>query len=331
MAGVSLSTVSQVMNGRPGYASADTRDRVLAAVRNLNYRPNALARSLVTSRTGTLGLVITDITHTLFPKVVGGIEQVASQQGYSVLLTCAATAEAERTALDTLMDKRVDGIIFMSNTAETDSEHVLALARQGVPVVAINRPLDTTEVSHIVWDDIEVGRRMTEYLIRLGHRRIGHLAGTLSPPRRLSAVRRLEGFRRAMTDAGLPVDERLVIDANFEPEGGFLAADQLLDLGQPPTAVFAASDSIAVGFINGLHRRRVQVPDDISVAGANDDSCSVYVEPPLTTIRVPVANAGRRAAEIIVAAIDARTTPTPVREVLDLEIIVRRSTREIDR
>src|SRR6266496_3822330 len=293
IAGVSLSTVSQVLNGRPGYASADTRDRVLAAARELNYWPNALARGLVTSRTGTLGLVITDITKTLFPKVVGGIEQVASQQGYSVLLTCARSVEIERAALDTLLDKRVDGIIFMSNTTEAESDHLLAPARHGVPIVAINRPLDTTELSQIGWDDIEVGRRATEHLIGLGHRRIAHLAGALSPPRRLSAVQRLAGFRAAMAEAGLPVDERLVLDAGFQHDGGFAAAERLLDLDDPPTAVFAASDSMAVGFINGLHRRRVRVPDAISVAGANDDSCAVYVEPPLTTILVPVAAAGR--------------------------------------
>src|SRR6266536_1472098 len=303
IAGVSLSTVSQVLNGRPGYASADTRDRVLAAARELNYRPNALARGLVTSRTGTLGLVITDITKTLFPKVVGGIEQVASQQGYSVLLTCARSVEIERAALDTLLDKRVDGIIFMSHT---------------------------TELSQIGWDDIEVGRRATEHLIGLGHRRIAHLAGALSPPRRLSAVQRLAGFRAAMAEAGLPVDERLVLDAGFQHDGGFAAAERLLDVDDPPTAVFAASDSMAVGFINGLHRRRVRVPDDISVAGANDDSCAVYVEPPLTTILVPVAAAGRRAAEIILAAIGARTTPTPVRETLGVELVIRHSTQRLD-
>jgi LacI family transcriptional regulator len=330
VAGVSLSTVSQVLNGRLGYASADTRDRVLTAARELNYRPNALARGLVTSRTGTLGLVITDITRTLFPKVVAGIEQVASQQGYSVLLTCAGSVEIERTAVETLVDKRADGIIFMSNTTEFESDHIITLARQRVPIVTINRPLDTTELSQIVWDDVEVGRRSTEHLIALGHRRIAHLAGTLTPPRRLSAVNRLQGFRDAMADAGLAVDERLIIDADFQHDGGFTAASQLLDLDDPPTAVFAASDSMAVGFVNGLHRRRVRVPDDISVAGANDDASAVYVEPPLTTVRVPVAAAGRRAAEIILAAIGSRTTPTPVCETLGLELVVRHSTQRLD-
>jgi LacI family transcriptional regulator len=330
IAGVSLSTVSQVLNGHHGYASADTRDRVLAAARELNYRPNALARGLVTSRTGTLGLVITDITRTLFPKVVAGIEQVASQHGYSVLLTCAGSADRERAALDTLLDKRADGIIFMSNTTEAESGHLLMVAQQGVPIVAINRPLDTTALSQIVWDDVEVGRRATEHLISLGHRRIGHVAGTLAAPRRLSAVNRLAGFRLAMAEAGLPVDERLVIEGDFQHDGGFEAARRLLDLDQPPTAVFAASDSMAVGFINGLHRHRVRVPDDVSVAGANDDSCAVYVEPPLTTVRVPVAAAGRRAAEIVLAAITTRPTPPPIRETLAVDLLVRRSTQRLD-
>ena len=195
MAGVSLSTVSQVLNGRSGYASADTRDRVLEVARELNYLPNALARGLVTSRTSTLGLIITSITRTLFPKVVDGIEQVTSQQGYSLLLACAeAVEEPEPVALETLVDKRVDGLIFMSNTIEADSEHILAIARQGVPVVAINRPLEMSELSRIVWDDVEVGWRSTSHLLSQGHRRIAHLAGPLTPPGRRSAENRLAGL-----------------------------------------------------------------------------------------------------------------------------------------
>jgi len=329
MAGVSLSTVSQVLNGRSGYASADTRDRVLEAARQLNYRPNALARGLVTSRTGTLGLVITDITRTLFPKVVAGIEQVASQQSYSVLLTCAVTAEAEKRALETLLDKRVDGIIFMSNTTGAESDHILALARQGVPMVAINRSLESSELNQIAWDDIEVGRQATTHLIEQGHRRIAHLAGPLTPPRRPSAVNRLAGYHRALEEAGLSIDERLVVDCGYQYDGGLAAASLLLDLDDPPTAVFAASDSMAVGFMNGLHRRGVRIPDDVSVAGANDDLAAQYVEPPLTTVRVPVAAAGRRAAEIVLAVIDAPSPAPVVHETLDVELIVRSSTQSL--
>ena len=132
-----------------------------------------------------------------------------------------------------------------------------------------------------------------------------------------------------MEKAGLPVDERLVIDAGFQYEGGLAAASHLLDLDCPPTAVFGASDSMAVGLMNGLRRRGVRVPDDISVAGANDDLYAVYVEPPLTTVRVPVAAAVRRAAEIVLAAIGSSGAAPPVHEVLDVELVVRSSTQPL--
>jgi LacI family transcriptional regulator len=325
-AGVSLSTVSQVLNGRLGYASAETRERVLAAARELRYRPNALARGLVTSRTGTLGIVITDITRAFFTQVVGSIEQVASAQGYSVLLACADGIQPEQTALETFIDKRVDGIICMSSTVDTRADHVLQVMRLGVPLVVINRPLQTQELNQIAWDDVEIGRRATEHLLGLGHRRIAHLSGPLRPPGRRSALDRLSGYRAALEAAGIPLDPSLIVDGEFDYHVAFAACGRLFDRDDPPTAVFAASDSMAIAIINALHRRHIQVPDDVSVVGANDDPYAVQVEPPLTTVRLPVAAAGRRAAELILAAIGGAAPPTPVREVLASELIVRAST-----
>ncbi|MFN8634085.1 MAG: LacI family DNA-binding transcriptional regulator [Chloroflexota bacterium] len=325
-AGVSLSTVSQVLNGRPGYASAATRDRVLEVARELGYRPNALARGLVTSRTGTLGVVITDITRAFFTQVVGSVEQVASRQGYSVLLACADGVQLEQTAIETFLDKRVDGIICMSTTAETTTEHILQVTRMGVPLVIINRPLDTPELSQIAWDDVEIGRRATEHLIGLGHRRIAHLAGTQQTASRRSAIDRLTGYKEALTAAGLPIDPSSIVDGAYDYHVALAACGQLFDRPRPPTAVFAASDSMAVAIVNALHRRNLRVPDDVSVVGANDDQFAVHVEPQLTTVRLPVTAAGRRAAELILASIGAPTRPEPVREMLASELVVRAST-----
>ena len=331
LAGVSLSTVSQVLNGREGYASAGTRDRVLEAARELNYRPNALARGLVTSRTGTLGIIITDITRGFFTQVVGVIEQVASAQGYSVLLACADGVQPEQTALETFLDKRVDGIVCMSSSVEASADHIVRVTRQGVPLVVINRPLLSTELNQIAWDDVEIGQRATEYLIGLGHRRIAHLSG-LRPepvpgaPARRAGVDRIAGYRAAMHAAGLPIDESLIVGGGFEYPTAFAACAQLFDRPDLPTAVFAASDSMAIAVVNALHRRRLRVPEDVSVVGANDDHFAVHVEPPLTTVRPPIAAAGRRAAELILAAINGSGPPSPVREVLPSELVVRGST-----
>ena len=325
-AGVSLSTVSQVLNGRPGYASATTRDRVLEVARELGYRPNALARGLVTSRTGTLGLVITDITRAFFTQVVGSIEQVASQQGYSVLLACADGIQPEQTAIETFLDKRVDGIICMSSTVETSTEHIFQVTRLGIPLVVINRPLHTSELNQIAWDDVEIGRRATEHLIGLGHRRIAHVSGLHDAEGRRSAADRITGYQQALAAAGIPHDPSLIVEGRYDYQAAFAACGRLFDRPNPPTAVFAASDSMAVAIVNALHRRGLRVPDDVSVVGANDDQFAVHVEPPLTTVRLPVTTAGRRAAELILRAIGASTPAEPISEVLASELIVRGST-----
>ena len=325
-AGVSLSTVSQVLNGRPGYASPATRDRVLTAARDLGYRPNALARGLVTSRTGTLGVVITDITRGFFTQVVGAIEQVASAQGYSVLLACAESVRPEQRAIETFIDKRVDGIICMSSTASTTAEHILQVTRLGIPLVMINRPLHTQELNQIAWDDVEIGQRATEYLIGLGHRRIAHLSGLLNKVGRRSAVDRVAGYKAALVAAGIPVDPSLMVEGGFEYQIAFAACGRLFDRDDPPTAVFASNDSMAVAIVNALHRRNVHVPEEVSVVGANDDLHAVHVEPQLTTVRLPVVAAGQRAAELILAAIGRPTPAEPVREILASELIVRGST-----
>lgn len=331
LAGVSLSTVSQVLNGRVGYASATTRDRVLAAAGELGYRPNALARGLVTSRTGTLGVVITDITRGFFTQVVGSIEQVASAQGYSVLLACAEGVQPEQAALETFLDKRVDGIICMSSTAQSSADHIIQVTRYGVPVVVINRSIRTPELNQIGWDDVESGHRATEYLISLGHRRIAHLSGrhehpTADAPDRRAAVDRATGYRSALLAAGLPVDESLIVHAEFDYHQSFAACGPLFDRDDPPTAVFAANDVMAIAIVNALHRRGLRVPEDVSVIGANDDLSAVHVDPPLTTVRLPVREAGRRAAEIIVASLGASAPDAPVSELLASELIVRAST-----
>jgi len=328
-AGVSLSTVSQVLNGRAGYASPATRDRVLAAARELGYRPNALARGLVTSRTGTLGVVITDITRGLFTQVIGSIEQVASAQGYSVLLACAEGVLPEQRALETFIDKRVDGIICMSTTAETSADHIVQVNRLGLPLVMINRPLHTAELNQIAWDDIEIGQRAMEHLIGLGHRRIAHLSGLHNGVGRRSAVDRVTGYKKALRAARIPLDESLIVEGGYDYAIAFAACGALFDRDDPPTAVFAASDVMAVAIVNALHRRHLEVPEAVSVVGANDDEYAVHVEPPLTTVRLPVVAAGRRAAELILASIGAPTPAEPVREMLASELIVRASTAPV--
>jgi LacI family transcriptional regulator, galactose operon repressor len=324
-AGVSLSTVSQVLNGRPGWASSETTERILAVARELNYRPNAIARSLILARTGTLGVVITSIVHPLFHRLIEGIGQVASERGYSLILASAEDQQRERAAFEMLSDKRVDGLIFMGNTNARSNEHVAWVVAQGRPVVVINSPVGDLAVHHLGWDDVAVGRLATQHLLDLGHRRIAHLAGPLGEPVRHSARARLAGYRAALQAAGLTLDEELVLEAGYSYANAFAATEHLLALPRRPTAIFAASDSMAIGVINALTRARVWAPAELSVIGVNDDLHARLTEPPLTTVRLPFDQAGRRAAEIILNGLDSSDEPLS-RELLTPELVVRAST-----
>ena len=243
-----------------------------------------------------------------------------------MLLACAEGVVPEQRALETFIDKRVDGIICMSTTTETSADHIVQMNRLGVPLVMINRPLHTAELNQIAWDDVEIGQRAMEHLIGLGHRRIAHVSGLVNGVGRRSAVDRVSGYKAALRAAGIPLDPSLIVDGGYDYAPAFAACGPLFDRDDPPTAIFAASDVMAVAIVNALHRRHLEVPDDVSVVGANDDPYAVHVEPPLTTVRLPVVAAGRRAAELIMAAIGVPTPAEPVREMLASELIVRAST-----
>jgi LacI family transcriptional regulator len=329
LAGVSPSTVSQVLRGHKGYASRETTKRILAAVKELGYRPDAIAQSLVTARTRTIGLIISSITGPLFPQVLAGIEQEATQQEYSVLLVSAKDIEQERAAVQIFRDKRVDAVIFMTTSREEpDLAFISQMAAEGYPIVVINRPLGDPAIHEIVWDDLAIGRVATEHLIGLGHSRIAHVAGTLGPTgySYRAAFERLAGCRQALTNAGLTMDERLLIEAGHSCVRAFEATDHLLKLAEPPTAIFAVDDTVAVGVMNALQRAGYRVPQEISVVGAGGARDELQTEPPLTTVYMPIKEAGRRAARHVIAALDGHKPAVPRREVLAPELLVRGST-----
>ena len=329
LAGVSPSTVSQVLRGHKGYASRETTERILAAVEELGYRPNAVAQSLVTARTRTIGLIISSIIGPLFPQVLSGIEQEARQQEYSVLLICARDIEQERDAVQIFRDKRVDAVIFMTTSREQpDLAFISQMASEGYPIVVINRALGDPAIHEIVWDDLAIGRIATEHLIGLGHSRIAHVAGTLGPTGYgyRAAVERLAGYREALANAELAMDERLLIEAGHSSARGFEATNHLLKLAEPPTAIFAVDDTVAVGVMNALQRAGYRVPQEISVVGAGGAYDELQTEPPLTTVYMPIEEAGRRAARHVIGAIDGHESAVPHREVLAPELRIHGST-----
>jgi LacI family transcriptional regulator len=320
-AGVHPSTISRVVNNDPLLrVSAETRARIEALLQETGYRPDVVARSLKLRQTFVLAMVIPDITNPLFAGIFVGIERAANELGYSVLLAnTGGSPERERAHLRTMQARRVDGVILASAVLRDPS--VGWLREQSIAHVLVNRYSDVRDL-FVGADDFAGGRTATEHLVSLGHRRIAHLAGG---PGISTAVERQRGYLTALRDAGIEPDAALVVEGGYLEETGRAAMERLLALPEPPTAVFAVNDMTAIGAHGALHERGLRIPRDVALVGYNDVPLASRLEPPLTTLRVPVEDFGRQSAEMLIELIQTGHT-TRQRVVLQPELIVRGST-----
>ena len=301
-AGVGRGTVSRVINGSP-QVSEKARSAVESAVRELGYVPNQAARTLVTQRTDTVALVITASTERLwgepyFAGIIQGISRQLDDLGFHLLLTMAETQE-ERTKLESyLLGRHVDGALLVSLHAKDALAR--RLHRAGLPVVLCGAPMDRLRVPFVDSDNIDGARQAVRHLLSTGRRRIATVAG----PQDMAAGRdRLTGYRRALAEAGVIVDESLVAVADFTEAGGLTATRDLLDRAADLDAVFAASDPMAFGALRALRDRDRSVPDDVAVVGFDDSPLALHTHPPLSTVNQPVESMGRRMASLLVAQI----------------------------
>ena len=320
-AGVSMSTVSNVLSGRHEQMAVETRERVLAAIASLNYQPNHAARSLVTKRTATIGLIMSEVTNSLYPPVTVGAEEACREAGYGLLLANADDAESERRGVDLMRAKRVDAlVIFSVSLLDADNRQLYAAQKAGMPVVAINRclPLDAP-LSAVWFDHKSGGRRATQHLIDLGHRRIAHIAG---PANRMTGIHRREGYEAALTTAGIPLQPSLVASGDYSFASGEHLMRQLWP--ERPTAVFVAGDAMALGALRALSRLGVRVPDDLSLVAFGNPDFVRYATPAITTVDLPVAMAGRVAVELALRRMQ-RPEEKEVR-LLETSLLVRETT-----
>jgi LacI family transcriptional regulator len=294
-AGVSMSTVSNVLSGRHEQMAVETRERVLAAIEKLNYQPNHIARGLVTKRTATIGLIMSEVTNSLYPPVTVGAEEACRQAGYGLLLANADDADSERRGVDLMRAKRVDAlIVFAVSLLDADHEHLSAAQMAGMPVVAINRFLPVDAPLSAVWFDHETGGRMaTQHLIDLGHRCIAHIAG---PANRMTGIDRRQGYEAALMAAGIPLQPNLVAAGDYSFASGETLMTRLWR--ERPTAVFVAGDAMALGALRALDRLGVRVPDDLSLVAFGNPDFVRYATPAITTVDLPVAIAGQVAVEL---------------------------------
>ncbi|WP_167305929.1 LacI family DNA-binding transcriptional regulator [Nocardioides euryhalodurans] len=322
-AGVSVATVSRALSGN-GHVGPATRDRIAEAARRLGYQPNDLARSLHGGATGTIAVLVPDITNPFFPELVAGIQAVANEQE-NLLLLCQ-TGEDPTTAvreLRHLRRKRVDGVVLVGGLPATDD---LGAAVGDLPVVTVDRDAGWPASWSVRADHRGGGRMATEHLVELGHEQIAHIAG---PAALTVAQERLAGHREALQASGIEPDESLVVHGDFGEAGGYDALRTLLRRRREFTAVFCSNDLAAVGALRALDEAGFRVPDDVSLVGFDDIHLARYLRPSLTTVRQPIHELGRRAATLLLeAAVGSRPEQ---HDVLDVELVRRDSTRPVRR
>ena len=320
--GVSITTVSKVLNDQPDIGRA-TRARVMAKVEELGYRPNAVARSLSLRRTHTLGVIIPDLMHSFFVEIVAGIESVTSARGYGLLLCSSGeNPRKERSELDLLRARQVDGIVLASAHVSGNTDILKELVAAECALVMIDRDDHPRVACHrVVTDDTAVGELATAHLAAQGRRRIAHIGG----PPIVHARRREEGYRDALRAAGLPVDPSLVVHAGFMEGDGYRAMQQLLNLRPRVDAVFAANDPAALGAMKAIWAAGLQVPGDIAVVGAGDVAHGDLLRVPLTTVAWSKEDLGRRAAQLLLDQIEGHPEGPFRRIVIPPTLVVRES------
>lgn len=320
-AGVSMQTVSRVLNKRHD-VSEETRQRVQATMEQLGYKPFAIARGLASNRTYTLGLVAADFSDFWFSQVVTGAEKEAHEHGYFFMLGSAScTPEDEPKFLRLLTERHVEGILFVRATCADESEPLTRLKESGIPVVTTGQYLPESGLTMVDVDNVGGGRKATEYLLSLGHKRIAMLTG---PSSWNSARDRTKGYMQTLQAHGIAPNPKLVLETSWLHKDGYLGMKALLKKKAPFTAVFAQNDRIAKGAISALHEARLRVPEDISVIGYDDTPEAEFSDPPLTTIRQPMEEIGRAATHLLIQMVEDRET-TPNQILFDTELIVRSS------
>ena len=318
-AGVSVATVSRVLNDHPSVSPA-ARARVLAAVETLGYRPNAVARSLRTDQTRTLGLVISDVLNPYFTELARSVEEEARALGYSVIIGNAdERPELQDHHVRTLLDRRIDGLLV----SPTDGGSPLMLdAAHATPMVFVDRWIPGVEVPVVRADGRTAVHDLVAHLHGLGHRRLAIIAG---PAATTTGSERVAAFRDALREYGLPLPDAYIGQGDFQAASGRRATEEFLALPEPPEVVFAADNLMALGALDAIRARGLRVPDDIGLAAFDDIPWFVHTDPPITAIAQPTPELGRAAVRALVDRIEGRP---PQSVTLPARLVVRRSCGE---
>ncbi|MBN1269029.1 MAG: LacI family DNA-binding transcriptional regulator [Kiritimatiellae bacterium] len=315
--GVSRSTVSRVINNSP-LVNTETKERVLKAVREMGYAPNLIARSLTTNRTETLAVTLPDITGGVFPEMLAGMDEVASRRGYHLLVVFLGGSRPPSGSVEDLVrNRRVDGVIAVATTV--DDKDLEPLAGMDVTIVRAAQKSGIPSIPSVLFDDRGGARAATELLIKRGCRKLLHVSG---PKDNYDACERSAGFREALKAAGIRFEAGNELRGNFLRESGHEAVTKALDKGRKFDGIFAGNDEMAIGAMEALGERGIAIPDEVALIGFDDIDVARFIG--LSTVRVPVREMGRIAAQLALQSID-RKGPMESR-VLQAELVERAST-----
>ncbi|WP_176223934.1 LacI family DNA-binding transcriptional regulator [Thalassobacillus devorans] len=319
LSGCSVATVSRVIN-KSGYVSADAKQAIQKAIKELNYKPNTIARSLSGKKTYTVGLIIPDIMNPFFPEIARAIEDVASEIGYTVLLcNTDDNLQKEKNYIDVLQTKQVDGIIIASYTI--DEQQILNLYQDRFPVVVLDRIFHSSNIPAIVSKNREGSYIAVKHLIDQGCKKIAHIAG---PFEVYASRERFVGFEEACKKNTCYLPSLISYQNGFHVSHGFDGMNELLDKDSEIDGVFAGNDLMALGALKALNKRGISVPKDIKLVGFDNTSLSAMTIPSITTIKQPIYEIGKRAMNTLLSIIDGKKVEKYVTE-LDVELIKRES------
>jgi DNA-binding LacI/PurR family transcriptional regulator len=318
---ISYSTVSRGLNNSPR-VKPEMRERIQRTAAEMGYLPSAVARSLVTRRTQTIGVVVTKITDLFFAEVIQGIEETAVHSGYSLILTNSdGQPDRELAAIQMLRERRVDGFILVAACAgQAHKELFFSTHPTQIPLVIINNVHQEHIGYSVETDNLGGGWAATQHLLALGHRRIAYIAG---PPTEWDNVERQQGYEQALQAAGLQVDPQLIVPGDSRPEGGLQAMQPLLTGSTHPTAVFCYNDATAIGAMRAIYAAGLRIPPDVSVVGFDDIDLAPYLAPALTTVAQAKREMGGMAVQMVLDLLNDK----PVQDcVLPSRLVIREST-----
>lgn len=320
IAGVSPSSVSRVLTGNAS-VTPDKQAAIMAAIAALDYRPNTVARGLVKGSTMVIGVLSEHVASPFYGEILTGIEAGLRETPYSpMIIPVSHQPKEQMRALDVFLEHQVDSVIFVGGTIPAERLNQLA---DEMPFIMLLRNLPGVEQYCICIENFQGAYAATRHLIDLGHTHIAHVSG---PPDYQESIERAEGYRQALLDADLKVDERLIVGGDFREQSGILALEMLLSRGVPFSAIFVANDQMAQGVQLALYRRHIRVPEEISIVGFDDQPGSAFSRPPLTTVRQPAFDAGQAAAAAIVAMLRGEEPALPA---LMSELVIRESTASL--